>query len=388
MLDVAELVKEAKQAGVGFRKSDKGFQVGYSPENRHWEGKISLYRQEIEELLYPNGKVRMHTLSDLRTKYPELNPPVVDGLFREAETVNIIAAPKVGKSWCGYDLLLSILSGTSWLGRYKTTPGNVLLIDNELHPNLIASRIPKVVQAKGMFLDDYEHSVDIWPLRGKLKSLEELMPDFLEIEPGRYRVILLDAKYRFSTTGTSENDNTSEAHFYNLVDRIAAQTKAAIVMIHHSSKGSQSDKKVTDVGAGAGAQSRAADCHIVLREHEQDGVVVLDAAVRSFKPVEPLALRWEFPLWIPDDSIDVGQLKGLKTRTEERQAANDKAGIDQIVTALLEGPATARALRELTGFGKDRLQRLLDKMVFEGHLSTEEIKVRNNKCKQYQLTDL
>lgn len=48
---------------------------------------------------------------------------------------------------------------------------------------------------------------------------------------------------------------------------------------------------LTDVGAGAGSQSRATDAHVVLRPHEEDGVAVLDAAVRSWPPIEPMCMR-------------------------------------------------------------------------------------------------
>ncbi len=43
-------------------------------------------------------------------------------------------------------------------------------------------------------------------------------------------------------------------------------------------------KAMGGVGAGAGAQSRVADVHLVLRDHEEAGVAVVDAAVRSFAP--------------------------------------------------------------------------------------------------------
>src|SRR5690606_38037062 len=147
----------------------------------------------------------------------------------------------------------------------------------------------------------------------------DIAMDFESIAAGEFGCIIFDAKYRFGN-GVSENDNAAESQFYNLVDQIAANTGAAVVLVHHTSKGSQSDKRTTDVGAGAGAQSRAADCHLVLREHEEEGVVVLDAVVRSFPPVEPLALRWQFPLWQPADDIDPGKLKGRLTAQEQRQA--------------------------------------------------------------------
>lgn len=114
------------------------------------------------------------------------------------------------------------------------------------------------------------------------------------------------------------------------------------MVVHHASKGSQSDKRVTDVGSGAGAQSRATDCHMVLREHEDEGVTVLDAAVRSFAPVEPLALRWSFPIFIPDEFADARKLKGQLSHQEQKQVERDKEACHKIISALMAGPATAR----------------------------------------------
>ncbi len=326
------------------------------------------------------------TLAELRAKFPRLNPPVVDGLFRRGESINLIASPKVGKSWLAYNLALSIISGRDWLDRFATTRGKVLLIDNELHPSTLAHRIPKVAKAKSLFPDDYENDLDILPLRGNLKSIGDLELLLADVEPGEYQTIILDAKYRFATAGESENDNASQAIFYNIIDRIAERAQAAIVMVHHSSKGEQSGKRITDVGSGGGAQSRAADCHIVMREHETEGVFVLAAAVRSFKPVQPLALKWDYPLWTPCD-VDPGKLAGLKTAGEARQSEKDKQGIDAIVKALIDGPQTNKALQPMVGMGRERLARLLNAMVFEGQLLTKEITIRNNSCAEYRLPE-
>src|SRR5690606_36475560 len=113
---------------------------------------------------------------------------------------------------------------------------------------------------------------------------------FTSIQPDEFKLIICDAKYRFADHSRSESDNAAETALYDMLDEYAGMTRASFVVIHHSSKGDQSDKRVTDVGSGAGAQSRAADAHIILREHEQDRTVVMDAAVRSFAPMQPLAL--------------------------------------------------------------------------------------------------
>ena len=51
--------------------------------------------------------------------------------------------------------------------------------------------------------------------------------------------------------GADENDNATMAGLYNALDCYADALGAAFVNIHHSSKGDQSGKAVTDVGAGA-----------------------------------------------------------------------------------------------------------------------------------------
>jgi hypothetical protein len=327
------------------------------------------------------------TFAELRELYPRLNPPVVDGLFRAGETINIISTSKVGKSWLGYSLALSIITGKPWLGRFETDPGRVLLIDNELHRCTLAHRIPVVADAMGIPREHYQDDLEVWSLRGNLRSLDELTVDIMGLQPGDLQLILCDAKYRFAGPAKSENDNATETALYNLLDQWAEHTGAAIGLIHHSTKGSQADKRVTDVGAGAGAQSRAADCHLVLREHEDPDVVVLEAAVRSFAPVEPMALRWVFPLWKPTDDVDPQRLKGKLSSSEQRQAERDKAGIDSVVKALLDGPATARALRARTGFGKARQDNLLNKLMADGHIVANEITIRGNTCHEYKLAE-
>ena len=83
----------------------------------------------------------------------------------------------------------------------------------------------------------------------------------------------------------SENDNGKMAQLYNLLDRVANRLGCAFILIHHTSKGDQSGKSVTDVGAGAGSQSRATDAHLILRPHELESLFVLEGAVRSFPPL-------------------------------------------------------------------------------------------------------
>ncbi len=248
-------------------------------------------------------------LRNLIKDFTGLHPPVIRGLLREGETMNVIAPPKVGKSWLVSSLAIAIASGLDWLG-FPVEQGRVLHIDNELHTSTATYRYRVISEAMGVAPELYDDNIDVISLRGQLRDLEALGRHFAGIEPGYYKLIIIDAFYRTLPTGIDENDNGAIAGLYNLIDRYAAQLGCAFVLIHHSSKGNQAGKSVTDVGAGAGSQSRAADTHLVLRQHEENGTFVVEAAVRSWPPIQPLALRFQWPLFVPTTEVDTSALLG------------------------------------------------------------------------------
>jgi hypothetical protein len=277
------------------------------------------------------GDRRIRSVRELRLAYPALRPPVIHGLLREGETMNVIASPKTGKSWLTIDLALAVATGRQWLGRFQTVQGDVLIIDNELHHETSSHRIPKVAEARGIPMREIDDRVGVDNLRGRLRSLLDLGPYFDAIEPGRFKVIVLDAFYRFMPVGGDENDNGTMANIYNVIDAYADRLRCSFILIHHSTKGSQSGKSVTDVGAGAGAQSRATDTHLVLRPHEENGVVVLDAAVRSWAPVEPVCLRWTFPVWNADGMLDPAALKPEGPQRRRREPREPQRCVPEAV---------------------------------------------------------
>jgi hypothetical protein len=261
---------------------------------------------------------------ELLGRHAELRPPLIHGLLRSGEVMNLIAAPKMRKSWLVHACSLCVATGRPWLDKFQTEPGRVLLIDNELHPETLAYRLRTVAEGMGLAFEDYADALDVFPLRGRLRDLDALRGFFDGIEVGTYSMIVVDAFYRVMPStpgGGGENDNAAMTTVYNTIDRHALRIGAAFVLIHHSSKGVQGGKAVTDVGAGAGAQSRAADVHAVIREHEEDGAAVLDAVVRSFAPLPPLGLRWAFPTWQTDPYLDVTRIKREKGPGGRKPAA-------------------------------------------------------------------
>jgi hypothetical protein len=239
-----------------------------------------------------------------------------------------------------------------------------------------------VAEAMGLSDDDWVEDLDVWPLRGRLLNLFQLRTD-LETVAGQYQAVGIDALYRMLPADASENDNSQMAALYNEIDRLGDVTGAVMIAVHHSSKGSQSDKRVTDVGAGAGAQSRAADCHLILREHEEECVIVMEAAVRSFPRVDPLALRWNYPLWQPVDGIDVTALQGKRAPAEVRQDKLDTE-TDAAILRCCEGWRSRAELKRLLGWGDTRINRGIRRLLEERLLASGNEDRRGNACEVFR----
>jgi hypothetical protein len=298
---------------------------------------------DISGIVTPKQEVVSGPLSlrEMLAKYPEMRPPVIHGLLREGETLNVIAPTKTGKSWLVIDLALAVSTGLPWLG-LPCEPGKVLIIDNELHGETSANRIPRVAEARNIGLGLIYDKLFIDNLRGRLMDILSMQNYFKQFKPGQFRLIILDAFYRFLPAGTDENDNGAMANIYNRIDYYADQMQCSFVLVHHSSKGNQALKAVTDVGAGAGTQARAADTHWILRHHEEPNVVVVEAEVRSWPPFLPCCLKWDFPVWNLARELDPTLLQGRKH--ECRIVQRKDMDVDEFTHAFFGSSPVSKAM--------------------------------------------
>lgn len=239
---------------------------------------------------------------------PQLRDPVVHGLFRRGEVCNFIAAAKTGKTWMVYTLMISIIQGIPWCG-HKTEKGRVLLIDNELHPETAKNRLWKVAHQYGVDLDRIADMVDVAFIRGRRGTVEDLEATMRTVEKGRYSLVIVDAFYRFIGKGMDENSNADMTHLYNHMDMVAGIGDAALLLVHHSSKGNQSGKETMDVGAGAGSIGRATDSHIVFLRHQKDNCVTMQAKTRSWQSPQPKVIHIDPPrVWHDQEGLDPSHL--------------------------------------------------------------------------------
>lgn len=305
--------------------------------------------------------------SELASGNPNLRQPVIHGILRRGEVANIIAAPKTGKSFLAGGLAWSVATGQPWLS-HQVEQGRVLILDNELHPETLSSRLTRIADEMMIDLTD-RGLVDVISLRGQQAGIDNLS-HLLSIQPGTYQLVVVDALYRALPDQCSENDNAAMMRVYNHLDALAEQWQSSIVIVHHSSKGQQGDKALTDVGAGAGSISRAADTHIAIRPHESDGHFVLEAVTRSFKSPEPVSVKFEWPLWSATTLEPA--VKQTRQKADQQQAA-DRQAMQEILEAIPEMPKAIqqKRLREKFDFGVSRFNRLVG-----GLVRTKAVKTR------------
>lgn len=306
-------------------------------------------------------------IADLVRLYPDMREPLIHGLLRRTETMNVVAPPKARKSWLVHALVIAAATGSDFFGM-AVKKCRVLLIDAELHRETLSSRLAWTCKQLGYDPCDLEKFVDIWPVRGKGWDIHSVAAEFRHrrIPKDYYGLVVLDALYRFMPKGGEENSNDTMTTIYNAMDALGERTGAGITLVHHSTKGSQAEKEVHAVGAGGGAQSRAADTHLIFRNHEEPGAVIVEANLRTWKPLEPFVLRWTDAGWQRDDSMDPTALKGGKRsggRAGDREAKRSYTSrefVDEILgDETLSREALLLRAKKMGGIGRDATLKLV-----------------------------
>lgn len=314
---------------------------GYTFEIKH--------RKEVER---QRIRAEFPTATQLKAKHKnKLNPHVIKGLVRASESMNIVAPPKVGKTFFTYNLAFAIATGAKWMNEYECTQGKVLILDNELHENLASFRLDLIAE-KMHIPNKYSDYIHIKCCRGtntNINDLGDIIKRARFIDP---KVVIIDAIYRFFPEKFVENDNADWTRLYNTIDAyMMLMPRAAFIIIHHTSKGTQGGKDITDVGGGGGAQSRAADTHSILRSHEQENCYAYEAECRSFKKSR-IVVHNEWPIWTKID-LDPDNIKGPAKSTPKKRMevklTNEKFSKMLVVNEWLTKPQIIKNIYDAYG---------------------------------------
>jgi hypothetical protein len=270
--------------------------------------------QRLGRAHYANGSLPaiIDACEFLGTPLPA-NTELVSGVLHLGSKLVLGGGSKTFKTWLLLDLGLAVAAAEPWLG-FKTTKGKVLFANFEIQPAFFQRRIEAVIQAKGIKLEAGQ--LDVWNLRGYAQGYRVLVPRIIERVGKGYRLVILDPIYKLYA-GLDENKAGDVAGLLNSLELLTAETGAAVAFGAHYAKGNAANKEVVDRISGSGVFARDPDSIVNFTRHETEDAFTVEFTLRNFRPVEPFAVRWQYPLMRRDDNLDPAKLKQAAGRPKK-----------------------------------------------------------------------
>lgn len=302
----------------------------------------------------------------LKDKPPE-EDPVVEGLFDMADKVPIIGPSKSRKSFFVLQLALSLAAGRpSFLGWTIGRARRVLLVQMEIKESNCHRRIRSMVEAMG---------IDAHEVAGRMKIMNSrvAVPAFSQIELAarefEAEVIIFDPLYKMlaGDENLAKDMKPTLAEF----DRLAERTGAAVVFVHHSTKGYAGDRAARDRAAGSGVIARDFDSALFISEHrdsdEKAALFVVDTMSRNYPPRAPITVRFTDGKF--EHESDVAPIERTRRNACSRPTAQPS---DDAILHLLSGRPLAAteftAAATAAGFSRVGRQAAVRRLEAEGRI--------------------
>lgn len=221
------------------------------------------YEAWLEIIENDEKRLLFEDVADFIDFPPPLKEELIKGILRKGHKMTITAASKAGKSYLLQNLAIAVATGGRWLGR-SCSQGNVLYLDFEIDRNSLLNRISQVAEAMGVNAESLRDKMKICALRGKNYRIDELLSYLTESINKNWKpsLIVIDPIYRIMQG--DENSAEIVSKFVNSTTNLAEKIGASIALVHHHSKGAQSNKFAQDRGSGSGVFARDADAIIDL----------------------------------------------------------------------------------------------------------------------------
>jgi len=304
------------------------------------------YHEESTSITLPS----MRSLSS----YAECPPDVtfcVEKIAVIGSVSMLTGASGIGKTFLGGELVISVASGTPFLG-LATEQGDAVFVNTEMPEDAMARRLWQQRQARGLPLDTPAHIITT---AGTGMSLNEIHDYILaecharDIQP---KVIFVDSFY-LAHSGGDECSATDTTKRMLVLQSIAQKLGAAVVFAHHETKGPQAGKATLDKASGSGVLGRFVAAHVSLSRLDAPSRIEKGSALNPFEPVELMPYRFEWgkhrytlppepvdlwfghPIFIPDST---GELAGYNllegSNSSQRREKTAKAKSNRLVDAI------------------------------------------------------
>ena len=332
----------------GIKRGDKyqyvvAWDIGFKSFSE-WEAWIDS--QELDD-----GLPEAVDFYEVSLNPPPLKEELIEGILRAGHKLLISGPSKAMKSFMLINLAVCLSTGKDWLG-HKCKQGKVLYINLELDDSSCINRFIKVRDALGIDPEKIKNRLTIWNLRGKSVPMDKLAEVIIRRYKNKeYTAIIIDPIYKVMLG--DENNATEMGRFCSYFDKVALETKAAMLYCHHHSKGAgMKYSRAADRASGSGVFARDPDAILDLIELEATEEMIaryrekvpgeenvsaweITATLREFPPMETTKLWFEHPIHIVDEWNFLAEAKEGETKR--------KAGIGKKQISKADWPKVLRA---------------------------------------------
>lgn len=262
-----------------------------------------------EELGPPPDWLVLKPVTELSDYLP---PQVIYGMLYRGARLAIGGGPKTRKSWLLMQACFCISNKIPFL-EIPAHQGPTAYINLELFEGECRQRFVSIANAFGK---GDPNKVSVLQARSKGKLLTPALLKHLTLILLENSVIFtaLDPVYKL-LAGRDENKAGDVAQVLEPIEAMSEEGKTSVAFSQHYAKGNQGSKYAIDRMAGSNVFSRDADVILTLTELREPDCYVVDIKQRSFPEIPSFGVRWTYPLFVRDSSIDI---------TEIRQAGKDK----------------------------------------------------------------
>jgi AAA domain len=252
---------------------------------------------------------------------PKLPPLVMKGLLYKGCRFVFGGSPKAKKSWLLMQACYCIANELPFLG-IPTTQGKTLYLNFELLEGEARARFYAIKEALS---DGDVDQVEVIQLKDKRIGPAEL--DHLKaiITASAFVMAAFDPVYKLMD-GCDERIGKEVAPILAALADIGEASEASIGYAQHFTKGNQKVKFAMDRISGSNYFVRDADVILVVTELAEPDCFRVDIIQRSFPDIKPFGIRWQYPIFVPDKSIDIANIK---------EPGEDKEKTDLVIERML-----------------------------------------------------
>jgi len=170
---------------------------------------------------------------DLHKDLPEARWMIEDLWLKNAQGI-VGGEPKLGKTWLGLDMAVSVASGTSCLGRFTVCdPGPVLVYLAEDTLPTVRARLESICESRALDLADLDLGVITVPVL-RLDQDEDRRRLNATIAAWTPRLVVLDPLVRIHRI--DENSATEVSALLGFLTEMVRRHECSLVLAHHTSK--------------------------------------------------------------------------------------------------------------------------------------------------------